>query len=512
MDEAPTTSTRAVNTVRLASTEPVSESRPDAVVLAHHALWNSGSLVVQIGSTFALTALAFRQLPASEVGMFALVAVTVGILQILDPAAGLVMARVVAERAGGQRFDARVLPEVGAGLRTVAYSLGGVAVLGLGLAAALETQGPDTGHLVMIAGVVLATCVQLATASLPATALGLAKYRSLFEASAVNGAVSLTSAWLLLKPIGVAALGVAILAGQVASRGLLRIRRPDEANAFRATDAPLGLEAVRSLCRHAGAIYLSSLAAQLLSFSDLWTVGAFKGTGSTATYRAGSIIPTQAAALFYRVYDVLYPRLPRMHEPIDQERAIALGTRVFCAAAGCLFTGVFLERAQLIQLLVGEPDRLAEHVLSVFCAIWLVNVPAHGIALLLISRAQVRVLTPVVLIEAAVNIVLSIVLVMAIGAIGAAVGTFITMAISNLVAIPWITKRLVPGAVRLTWIGAGCCGLGVVVGAALQAPAALTLSGTTQFFAVAALGLVSLIPAVWLSAGRHGRQSLRAHV
>src|SRR4051812_33659349 len=132
--QAPPIWTRAVNVVSLTRTQPVSDAGPRARALASQALWNSSSLVVQIGSIFALTALAFRQLPSSEVGTFALVSVTVGLVQTLDPAAAFVMARVVAERAGGRPFDDRVIPQLRAGLRTVALGLAGLTGLGFALA------------------------------------------------------------------------------------------------------------------------------------------------------------------------------------------------------------------------------------------------------------------------------------------------------------------------------------------------------------------------------------------
>jgi O-antigen/teichoic acid export membrane protein len=496
----------------LASTEPSSDASPSARALARHASWNYGALVLQLGSSLAIYALAFRHLPGTDVGAFALTAATVGLVQILDPAAGYVMSRVVAERDVGRTADEQVLPDVRAGLNTVAYGLAGVTGLGVVLALVLGIPALGPPRLMMVAGVALAACVQLASAALPATALGLGDYRGLCEASALTAAVTLTLAWLLLPPTGVAALGIALVAGQVSGRGLLFVRLRHDSRSMPASARPLGLAAVGELWRHSCAIYLSSLAAQLLAVSDLWTVGALRGVGSTAAYRGGSMIPTQASSLFYRVYDVLYPRLPRMREAASQERAIALASRVFCAGAGCMFTALFLERGPFTHLLVGSTDPLTEHVFALFCAIWLVNVPVHGLALLLISRGKARVMTPVVLVEAAANIAVSIVLVVLVGPIGAAIGTLATMAVSNLIVMPWIIGRLISGAFRMTWLGAGCCLLGVGVGATLQTPAALGLHGLLGSATVAGAGLVSVVAAVWVAAGRHGRQVLRAHV
>jgi O-antigen/teichoic acid export membrane protein len=480
--------------------------------LAHQAGWNYGALILQLGGSFALFALAFRQLPRADVGAFALAAVTLGLVQILDPAAGYVMSRIVAENEAGRHNDEPVVAEVRAGLRTVAWAVAAASALGLTLAVSVHAPGLGVGRVVMVSCVVAASCVQLASASLPATALGLGDYRGLFDASAIAAVVTLVTAWALLHPFGVAALGVALLAGQISGRGLLLVRRLDHGRLNQSVAPALGLEAVRRLWHHSGAIYLSSLAAQLLSVSDLWTVGAFRGVQASAGYRAGTMIPTQASSLFYRVYDVLYPRLPRMSDPATQERAVALATRIFSASGGCLFLGLFLERGPLTRLLAGSTDTLAEQVFAVFCAIWLVNLPVHGIALLLISRGQYRVITPVVLAEAAANVALSVGLVWLMGPVGAAVGTLATMAISNLVVLPLVVERLVPGALRLTWVGTAWCVLGLGVGGVVQAPAALGLGGPAGAIAVVVAVLVSAGVAAWVAAGRDGREVLRAHV
>lgn len=497
---------------RLARDDRADDLEPSARVLAHHAAWNYCALVLQLGGSFALVALAFRHLSASEVGVFALASVTIGLVQILDPAAGFVMSRVVAQRDTGRTDDDRVVGDLRTGLRAVACALAGITAFGVVLAWLLRMPGLEGGRLVMIAGVALATCLQLATASLPAIAVGIGDYRALCGSSAVTAGVTLALAWLLLPNIGIAALGVALLAGQVLGRGFLYILLGAQARSIRAPDPSPPKAAIAMLWSRSGSIYLSTLAAQLLSVSDLWTVGALRGVESTAAYRGGSLIPTQASALFYRVYDVLYPRLARIVEHQRQERVIALATRTFCAAAGCMFTALFLERAPLTHLLVGSTDALTVRVFALFCAIWLVNVPAHGIALLLISRGQNRVMTPIVMAEAAANIVASIALVVLIGPIGAAVGTLATMAVSNLVVMPWAVRKVAPGAMRATWAGAACCVLGIATGALLQTPAAALLHGAVGVLAVAVAAVVSAVPAVWIAAGPGGRRMLRAHV
>jgi O-antigen/teichoic acid export membrane protein len=497
--------------MRLADAEPSRDAVPSIRVLARHAAWNYAALVVQLGGSFALIALAFRQLSAHDVGAFALASVTVGLVQILDPAAGYVMSRMVAEHDGGGSDEGEALARIRAGLITVAVGLVAAITLALVLLRILGGPGLERATVTMIACVVLAACVQLVTASTAATALGLGDFRRLFEASALTSGVALALAWTLLPPLSVGALGVAVLGGQIAGRGWLLLRGRRGRRTVSLPPSPLGPAAARELWRHSGAVYLSSLAAQVLVVSDLWTVGAINGTATSAAYRAGSLVPTQASALFYRIYDVLYPRLPRLRDAHEQQRIVTLATRVFCAGAGALFTALFLERGPLTRLIIGAESPLAERVFGVFCAIWLVNVPVHGLALLLIARGHGRAMTPVVLIEAVVNVALSAGLVLAFGPLGAAVGTLATMTISNLIVLPHVVEKLVPGARRLAWTGVGCCVLGVAIGALLQAPLTLALQGVAGSAVLCLTGAASMLAGGWLAAGRDGRQVLRTH-
>lgn len=481
--------------------------------LAGHALWNYGALAIQLGGSFALMGLAFRRLSPAEVGAFSLVAVTAGLLQILDPAAGFVMSRVAAlEHAGRATPRGRQLvAQMRGGLLTVAVTLTSACALVLVTLFAVGAPRASSGVLVMSSLMTFSVSIQLATAHWPATAVAVGDYRTVCASSAITSVATLVIASLVIGPIGIAGLGLAQLIGQVLGRATFMPRYLHGPY----TDGQrlaLGFGSLVALRRHAGAIYLSSLAAQFLAVSDLWTVGVLKGAGASAAYRAGSLPPSQGSALFYRLYDVLYPRLPQLSRPAEQERAVWLATRVFSAAAGCLFTVLWVVREPLIRLLVGQPDALSEEVFTVFCAIWLVNVPIHGLALLLLSRGQQKILTPVAVVEAVVNIVVSVVLVVLLGPIGAAIGTLATMAVSNVIIMPWIVEGLVPRARRMVGIGFGWCVAAVGLTLIAQAPLALSLDGPAATCAACGTGVVSLGVTVWLAAGRDGRRVLRANV
>ena len=472
---------------------------PSVRSLAGQAAWNTLALLLQLAGSFALLALAFRSLPAADVGAYSVVAVTVGLIQIIDPSAGYVMTREAARRDWSDPETGRLLGELRAGLALIALAVAATAITLATLTAVAE---PGLRRFVtMTAGILLGASVQLATAHWPAEAVARGGYRIVCAANGVSAFAALGVAWMLLPRLGLAALGCAALAGPALGRATFLLSP--------ARSSPPGKPSrsgLRTLWRHTRALYVASLAAMLLAVSDLWTVGLLRGATATAAYRAGSMAPTQASALFYRTYDVLYPRLAGVTREAAQRRVVDASTRVFSALAGVLFVLLWFEREPITRLIVGQPDRLTEQVFTVFCAIWLVNVPIHGLALLLISRGQPAVLTRVALAEAALNIVLSVILVLALGPIGAALGTLVTMAGSNLLVMPAVAERVHVGARRMVAHGSAWCMLGATMCWVVEWEVSRSMAGAFGVAAELLAAAVVCVVALFLSAGADGRR------
>jgi O-antigen/teichoic acid export membrane protein len=356
--------------------------------------------------------------------------------------------------------------------------------------------------LVVSAALLLAAAVSVATAGLPAAAAARLDYASILLASAATATVGVGATVLLLPHVGVAGLALAQLLGVLVGRLTLFLsqRGSDPAAAARPSRS-----ALPAVVRSSGALYLSSLAAQALTVCDLWTVGLLRGGAASASYRAGSLVPSQTASLFYRAYDVVYPRLPGLALAERQLRAVRLVTRISSGLAGVLFTFLLVERRFFVHLLVGSDDVLAQRVLAVFCLIWMVNVPIHGVSLLLIARDRPNVLAPLALGEAALNAVVSVVLVLAWGPLGAAWGTLLTMGVSNLVVMPMVAERRVPGCARVVLSGTASVLAGVVALLVLSWPASFAGDGAARLVADA---VAALVAAVAVSVALGGRQDL----
>jgi O-antigen/teichoic acid export membrane protein len=486
---------------------------PRAAGLARHAAWNHTATAASLACSLVIMALAFRELPAADVGIYSVAVATMALLAGLDQAVGLAVSRGVSRGLGGLAKT----EESSAALRAAQAMLvaGAAAALtvgaaALGLTAALDRSAlPGWQGWVMAAGLLLALVVRLPTAILPAVANGRRDFRSLGSASLLASLVSLALVATLLPSLGLAALGLSQLVGLLVSRLLLipPLRRSGGLPRLLVRHAPR--DEVREVAGYAGPALLLALAAQAITWSDLVLVSGLVGPGASGLYRVAALVPTQLASLLYQGYDVVFPLLTR-NRVADQMRFSRLLLTVFSAGAGVAFAGVLWTSGDVVSIFTGGRDPLAVTVLMIFCGVWALNVPNHGLSLLLMAQGLQRRIVRIVLVEAAANVVLTVVLVLTVGAWGAALATLVTLGISNVVVMPLALRRDLPGAVSLTL---RCGLLPLVVSGGLTVLALLAVSGLAHGwagFSVDAVLAVALgIAAAAIAGGPAGRRALR---
>ena len=152
---------------------------------------------------------------------------------------------------------------------------------------------------------------------------------------------------------------------------------------------------------------LLSLVGQVISGIDVVAIGVVVGASAAALYRVGSSVPGQAVGLIYRAFDVSCPRLSAGDEAW-QLRATTLLTRVACAGSGVAFAGLIALRGDIVHILTGGSNELAQLVLIILSLAWAANVPAHGFGLLAIARGRQSFFTPLVCVEAAASVALDL--------------------------------------------------------------------------------------------------------
>ncbi len=406
--------------------------------------WTYLSLLLTGGSTFFLAAWSVRRIGTAQYGLFALVTSLTALLTVFDYALGLTVQRAGARIGKGKEPSAGDQNRDTVHAAHGAYVLlgsAGVALTAVICAVAAVVRPAGRPYLLQTVGLLgVATSLQLGTAALPAVALACRRFSLRSGATVVGVAVRVTTALVAVGRFGVAGLALAQLLGVVAERlmlaGLVRRRIAWFALRPRVPDRLT----LRGVSQNALPLLLISMSGQLFAVSDLVAVGVLVGASAVGLYQVSSLVPCYVAAALVVGYNVVFPSLAGSDDMAGQEQATAFLTRLFSYVGGLGLALIALLRSDVIDILLGQPNELAEELLLVLCAMSLTNLMVHGLASLLIARGRQRLMARAVAVEVPVNIVLTVVLVMAFGAVGAAAGTLVTASLMNFVLLPLVSR------------------------------------------------------------------------
>ena len=485
------------------------QSRMNPQGLAREAFWNNLALVLAIATSVVVTALGFRQVPERLMGVYAIVAGTILLMSVVDPALTVGVSRAVARVRNNQEDDID--------RSFIRYAHGLMSALGAGLMLATATAtivvgttdlSVPAGTGAMLVLMSLSFAFSLATSAVLAALTGASDYFAGAMASLIASGVTLAVVVTGLPTWGVTALGAAQLMATAFARGYLILRLRRRVPWFR-------LRPVRLTRSAAGVIGASSLplllvgaAGQIIAWAALVIVGAVLGAAAAAIFRVGMLVPAQSTALLYRAYDVIFPRLSAAGAR-SQTNATMVLTRIFSALAGVLAATLVVLRGDLITFLLGRESAAAESVLVLFALMWACNVPAHGVALLAIARGRQRALTPIVIAEAIVNIGLTLWLVPTYGVRGAGWAALLSLGIFNLVILPIVLRRHVSSAARIV-IGGGLTTLLASAGLSLIILAGLssTTQGIIRLIALLLTAMLLALLAAAAAGGSKGRAAM----
>lgn len=478
--------------------------------------WTYLSLLLTGGSMFFLAAWCVRQVGTAQYGLFALVTSLTALLTIFDYALGLTVQRAGArvgsdaESAAGDEHRDTVRAAHGAYalLGLVGLVVTVVATAGAGL------LGPSgTPYLVpTVALLGAATSLQLGTAALPAVALARRRFSLRSGATVVGVAVRVSVALVAVGRVGVAGLALAQLLGVIVERLVLAVLVRRRISWFTLRPTVPDRLALRGVSGNALPLLLINVSGQLFAVSDLVAVGAIVGASAVGVYQVSGLIPLYVAAVLVVGFNVVFPALAGSDDSAGQEQATVFLTRLFSYLGGASLGLVALLRRDVIDVLLGRPDGLGEDVLLVLCAVSLTNLMVHGLASLLIARGRQRLMARAVAIELPVNMVLTVALVLAYGAVGAAIGTLATAVLMDFLILPLVSRgefgrSAVAVTVRHGMLPAAL-GLGVALVGAQAAKLAVVPAASLLLGAVA-VGLVGVAAGLALL-GRHGRRTVRS--
>lgn len=441
-----------------------------ARAIGPQALMNVASAALAGAYTIWLTSFLLGLLGSSAYGTWATVTAILTPLLVLDAGLGLLVIRATAAHGTG-KAGASVEAMTAHGLYLGLGLIGLVLGLALGLLPGplLGLSGADAQQARLTAWTLaLDFGLIIGTSALPGLLRGRRRYDAIFVASLLQILAAVALTLVLVPSMGLVGAAVA----QLVSHGIGRLVQFVLVRRLVPWFSPRPhvpqWAYLRSVVRFSAPLIVISLASQISFSTDVIVVGAVAGAAAASSIAVGARLPILAVSLLSIATDVLFPVFVE-EERLRPDRPPALLRRALFAAGlmgGCAFLFLASARTEILAIWVPGVDPIAGTVFAIYCATWAIHTPAHVLALVIVSRARHAVLAPLVFIESIVNLLLSIALVLLIGPVGAAVGSFIAVGVSNVVVLPLVMRfRLGIGAGRIVAVSAAGLAAGALIAA-----------------------------------------------
>ena len=476
-----------------------------ARTIGRQAILNVGSVVLAGAYTIWLTSYLLGWLGSDGYGTWATIAAVLTPLMVLDAGLGLLVIRASAAH-GTRTLDLEVEVTTAHGLYLGLGTIGLIVgiVLGLVPGALLGLSEADAQQARFASWILAADFgLIIGTSALPALLRGRRRYDAIVAASGVQVATGVLLTVALVPSLGLVGAAIAQLlshaVGRVVQLALVRRLVPW----FSPVPRPPQWVYLRTVLRFSGPLIVISIASQISFSTDVLVVGAISGAAAASAIAIGARLPVLAISLLSVATDVLFPVFVE-EERLQPGRPPGLMRRGLLVAGlmgGCAFLFLASARTEILAIWVPDVDPIAATVFAIYCATWALHVPAHILVLVIIAHDRHTPLAPIVLVESIANLLLSVALVLLIGPVGAAIGSFIAVAISNCVVLPILTRARI--GVGLGWIyAASVAGLlagGLIAAFAWGIVELTTLDGiarlVTQTTITGVLGVVGLVVA-----------------
>jgi O-antigen/teichoic acid export membrane protein len=407
--------------------------------ILHDSAWSAAAWICLATLSFGSSAIIFRYTGQESYGIWATIAALRSFVTLLDGGLALGVARDAArvdldrENARARLAAARRVYAL-LGAAAVVVGLLGSDVPGMLLGLSGEARSTAQGVTMLLA---VDTGIALGLSPMAALLRGRRHFRVLAAGSGMQAIIGLSLILLLTPRMGLLGPALALLIARSApSVGYWLWLRSHERGLL--VGSATGVH--RTVLRFAAPLWLVALGTQIGLGTDVPIVGGVYGASVASAYAVGALLAATAAGLLYVVIDSTFPRLAAASATRldDQVPRLMLGGTMLGVLG---FSSLAMNGHAVITSWVGVAPALSLSVLTIYAASRAFNVPTHILSIAAIARGQHMLLAPIVMAEALISLVISIVLAITWDPLGPAVGTLATIAVSNLIIIPAILVR-----------------------------------------------------------------------
>jgi O-antigen/teichoic acid export membrane protein len=414
--------------------------------------WSLAGTAVMAAYSLLLVSFLLRSLGPEHFAPWAAAVALLGYLSLLDAGLSATTTRDAAHVAAGEPtaiVRVRAANALFAGMAVGALVLGGLGALAIPAFLGLQGSAALDAHLV-VAVLVVDFGIVLATAGWAGILRGYQRYDLIFLGNLTHALVGGFVMVATIGSLGMVGAALAQLAGRLASRAVLALALRRRVPWFtirpgRPSGAILG-----SLWRFSLPIFALQLATQVGVGTDVIIVGAVAGATSVGLYAAGSQLVRNVAYLLLPMLSVLLPALSRASIEDALGTARQLPTLVLMAGilGAAAFGGLAAEAGPIMELWTGRQPQLSIGVLTTYALAFALITPVQVLILALIATGRHALIGAVVLLEAVLNLGLSLVLAQALGPIGVAISTLALVCIDSGLLIPVIAARRLDVPIR----------------------------------------------------------------
>lgn len=465
-------------------------------------------------SVLLLTPYLFRGLGLEGFGTWSVMFTLATVAGLLEWGFAAGVGRLVAELAGDQRReDLRALVGEAMGALSVPGLLCGGALAAVGvLAGGLAAGGQGDAFATGMALIGAATVLRFPAAAWAATLVGLQRWELFALCRSVETAVFAAGAVVAVAagggPAAVAgAFAGALVAGVLAQAACARRAQPGTPLAPRLHDR----RARRRLMRFSGWVLLADgtrFAGQQL---DPVLIAALRGAAAAGPFAAAHKLQSALQSLTLPFVHLLMPMVAELWaagRTDDVVRRLVLATRVSLQVTIPVAAGLALFASDVVDVWLGAAaPAVTASIVTVLMLAQTVSLASYPAEQVLVGLGRVRALGRLSVAEAVVNLSVTAVLVVHVGALGAAFGTLVTCAVLTPLRLPLACRAT--GLRMATLVRDGI--LPAVTGSAL----ALVAMGAVWTLAepgaarLAAGLLAGVLAAVGVGAVQAGRVRLR---
>ncbi len=190
-----------------------------------------------------------------------------------------------------------------------------------------------------------------------------------------------------------------------------------------------------------------ALAAEyLIYFTDTIVIGIVMGAGAIVPYQIALRIAQMIQLPIAQIGEAILPKAGELHATANRDQLgllVAKSMGVAFLLAGGFFIGGGYFGDRLVETWIGKTYPWTHAVMTILLAAQVVAMPMIIVRKALLGSGEVRIPAFIDLLEAAINLVLSLILVRTWGIVGVAIGTLIPLVMIELtVLLPYAMRRL----------------------------------------------------------------------